>query len=61
MWHGQHAGGSRKAPSGNKGQRESTLRQLIATMGGQEFKEGKKLAYHGYGLDDDWREVMEMC
>ena len=59
--HGQHAGKSREAPGGNKGQRESTLCLSIATMGGQEFKEGKKLAYRGYGLDDDWQEVMEMC
>ena len=59
--HEQHAGGIREAPGGNKGQRESTLRQSIATMGGQEFNDGKELAYHGYGLDDDWQEVMEMC
>ena len=59
--HGQHAGGSREAPGGNKCRRESILRQSISTMGGQEFKEGKKLAYRGYGLDDDWQEVMEMC
>ena len=53
--HGQHAGGSREAPGGNKCRRESILRQSISTMGGQEFKEGKKLAYRGYGLDDDCR------
>ena len=58
--HEQHAGGSREAPGVNKGQRESTLRQSIAIMGGQEFNDGKKMALHGNGLDDDWVEVMEM-
>ena len=59
--HGQHAGGSQKASGGNKGRWWSTLRQSIATMGGQEFNDGKKMAYRGYGMDDDWQEVIEMC
>ena len=29
-------------------------------MGGQEFNDGKKMAYYGYGLDEDCQEVMEM-
>ena len=60
-FNGQHAGGSREAPGGNKGRSGSTQRQSIATMGGQEFNDGKKMAYRGYGMDDDWQEVMEMC
>ena len=52
--HGQHAGGSREAPGGNKGRCGSTLRQSIATMGGQEFYDGSKMATDGNGLDEDW-------
>ena len=57
--HGQHAGGSREAPGGNKGRCESTQRQSIATMGGHN--DGSKMVFHGYGLDDDWTMVLGMC
>ena len=59
--HGQHAGESRKAPHGNKGRSGSTQRQSIATMGGQEFIDGSKMATDGYGMAEDWQMVMEMC
>ena len=59
--HGLHANGSREAPGGNEGQRRSIHRQSIATMGGSEFNEGKKMATNGNGLDDDWTTVLEMC
>ena len=58
--HGQHANGSREAPDGNEGRRGSTL-QWSNAMGGMEFKEGKMMAFHGNGLDDDWTTVLEMC
>ena len=59
--HGQHSGGRREAPGGNEGRCGSTLRQSITIMGGSEFNDGSKMATYGYGLDDDWTMVLEMC
>ena len=55
MGHEQHAGVSLEAPGGNEGQNESTQRQSIAIMGGEEFDGGNKLATNEMG----WMKIGE--